>query len=129
MRTCAGRKGIAMIKRLLFVLILTLMVLGAVACNAGLADGNLIGVVVRESSGEPIQRPQLIIGRTLKTPTMPDQQIIGDLDGKFGITVRGGNYTVQIGTKVDGPFYTWPTQIYVAENQTTVVLLKLPEGY
>ena len=118
-----------MIKRLLTGILLVAIVLGIGACGGGLANGNLVGVVVREGSGEIIQNPVLIIGRTLASPTVPPQQIQGDIEGRFEITIPGGNYTVQIGSSVDGPFFTWPDSIYVEENNTTVALFQLPEGY
>ena len=73
--------------------------------------------------------PALIVGRTMKAPTVPDQQITGDTEGRFEITAPGGNYTVQISSSPAGPFYTWPESIYIEENKTTVVLLELPDGY
>ncbi len=118
-----------MTKRILPALIIGLMAFGIAACNGGLADGNIIGVVVYEDSGEAVVNPWLIIGRTYKSPTVPDQQIRGDSEGRFEGTVPGGNYTIQISSSRDGPFYTWPDTITVPEHRTVVVLLKLPEGY
>jgi len=118
-----------MIKRLILSVVLIAVILVPMGCLGGLADGNLIGVVVRVGTGEVIPHPSLIVGRTLKSPTVPDQQIVGDAEGRFEITAPGGNYTVQISSNVAGPYYTWPESIYIAENKTTVILLQLPEGY
>jgi hypothetical protein len=125
----ADRMRYAMIKRLILSVVLIAVISVPMGCVGGLADGNLIGVVVREGSGETIPHPSLIVGRTLKSPTVPDQQIVGDAEGRFEITAPGGNYTVQISSNVAGPYYTWPGSLYIAENKTSVVLLQLPEGY
>jgi len=119
-----------MLKRLI-TLSLALILLGfTTGClGGGLADGNLIGTVVREGTAALIPHPYLIIGRTLSSPTTPAQSIVGDDQGRFEITLRGGNYTVQIGTNEDGPLYTWPEEVFVEENKTTVVLFQLPEGF
>lgn len=116
-------------KRLILLLIPVLFILSMVACNGGLANGNLIGVVVYESSGEPVPFPALIVGRTHKSPLVPDQQVSGDAEGKFDLTAPGGYYTIQISSNPAGPFYTWPDSIYIEENKTSVVLLQLPDGY
>jgi hypothetical protein len=118
-----------MIKRLILLLIPVLFILTMAACNGGLADGNLIGVVVYESSGEPVPFPALIVGRTFKSPLVPDQQVSGDAEGKFDLTAPGGNYTIQVSSNPAGPFYTWPESIYIEENKTSIVLLQLPDGY
>jgi len=118
-----------MIKRLIPLVFLIVLLALMTSCAGGLANGNLIGTVVREGSGETISRPHLIIGRTLSSPTTPAQSIIGDTEGRFEITIPGGNYTVQIGTSPDGLFYTWPEEVYVAENQTTIALFQLPVGF
>ena len=118
-----------MIKHIIPLLFFGLLILMQSACIGGLAEGNLIGVVVYESTGEPVPHPAMIVGRTLKSPMVPDQQILGDTEGRFDIYAPGGNYTIQISSKSSGPFYTWPESIYVQENHTTVVLLKLPDGY
>ena len=118
-----------MIKHLILFSLLSVIILGLVSCSGGLADGNLIGVVVREGTGDPIPGPVIIIGRAMSSPTVPDQMIFGDIEGRFDLTLPGGNYTVQIGTNQDGPFYTLPDPVYVQENHTTVVLWHLPVGF
>ena len=116
-------------RHLILVIFLMMIAIGTGACHGGLANGNLVGVVIHQSTGNPVVNPVLIIGRVLQSPTVPDQMFSGDAEGRFGITVHGGNYTVQIGTSPDGPFYTWPDSVYVQENHTTVVTFVLPDDY
>jgi len=116
-------------KRFTLLLVLVSLMLTIPACSGGLADGNLIGTVVRESDGTLVVRPVIVIGRVLKSPTTPDQIIVGDDQGKFEITIPGGNYNVQIGTSQDGPFYMWPDPVFVEENKTTIALFQLPDGF
>jgi hypothetical protein len=118
-----------MIRRLILILIPLLVIPMMMACNGGLANGNLIGVVVYETSGEPVVNPALIVGRLHKSPLVPDQQVSGDAEGKFDLNAPGGYYTVQISSSAAGPFYTWPDSIYIEENKTSIVLLKLPDGF
>ncbi|HEX9745114.1 MAG TPA: hypothetical protein VGB30_06770 [bacterium] len=118
-------------RKLLILAVMAVMLTGLNGCvfGGGQADGNLIGTVIREGSNEIIPHPVLIIGRVLKNPTVPDQQIVGDAEGKFEITLNGGNYNVQIGTNINGPFYTWPNPVTVTEYQTTIALFQLPAGF
>jgi len=120
---------LTMRKLLIPGLLLILFALCIPACSGGLASGNLIGTVVRDGTGDTIPFPVLVIGKVLKSPTTPDQMIKGDKDGKFQITVPGGNYTVQIGSNEQGPFYMYPEPVYIEENQTKVALFSIPEGY
>lgn len=113
----------------LFVLFAVLIFIVPGCFAGGLANGNLIGTVVREGTAELIVNPSLIIGRQFKSPLVPDQQIKGNAKGKFEATMPGGNYVIQISSKSTGPFYTWPELVYVEENKTTIALFQLPAGY
>lgn len=119
-----------MIRRFIFILLILTALFGLTSCfGGGGTQGNLAGTVVREGTGDLIPSPVLIVGRQFKSPTVPDQQFLGDGEGKFEVTLVEGKYIVQIGTSIDGPFYTWPNVIQVTSGQTAVVLFQLPEGY
>jgi len=118
--------------KILSIVVIAVLMTGMSGCvfgASGKADGNLIGTVVREGTGELINRPAMIIGRVLKNPTVPDQQFFGDAEGKFEITLPGGNYKVQVSSNESGPYFEIPDPITVEENRTTVVLLKVPDGF
>ncbi len=117
-------------KRLLvLIVLLSILCFGMSGCVGGLGTGNLIGTVVRDGTGAAIPFPLIVIGKTLKSPLTPDQIFQGDADGRFEITVPGGNYNVQIGTNPDGPFFMWPDVVYIEEYNTVVALFSIPEGF
>ncbi len=119
-----------MIRRFIFILLILTALFGLTSCSGGGGtQGNLAGTVVREGTGDLIPNPALIVGRQYSSPTVPDQQFLGDAEGKFEGTILEGKYIVQISTSIDGPYYTWPDVIQVIAGQTTVVLFQLPEGY
>ena len=98
-------------------------------CGSPLPSGTLSGAVVRQGSNEPIPNPYVIIGRVLKSPLAPDEVGQGDKDGKFLVTVSGGNYVIQIGTSEEGPFYKWPDIVYVEPEKVTQLTFTLPSGF
>jgi len=114
-----------MIKRF-SLLIVILLVLGLAACQGGKTKGNLMGVVTREGTGDPVPNPVLIIGRVLKSPTVPDFTVHGDTEGRFEVTLLEGNYTVQIGTSISGPFFEWPDPVPVEGGKTTIRAFQIP---
>ena len=118
-----------MTKKLCMAIVAALILAAMAGCGTPLADGTLSGTIVREGTGQPVPFPVIVIGRTLKSPLMPDQMGGGDKDGKFTITVTGGNYNIQIGTNQDGPLYNWPDVVFVEPDKTTSVTFVLPTGF
>ena len=103
--------------------------MGLPSCLSKSVSGNLIGVVVREGTGEIVKSPFLIVGRVLHTPLAPDQMIYGDEKGRFAITVTAGNYNVQVSSKEAGPFLMWPEVVPVEGNKTTIRAFAIPADY
>ncbi|HDS30305.1 MAG TPA: hypothetical protein ENN67_04590 [Firmicutes bacterium] len=120
-----------MIKRLILFITLTMLLMGMTSCfgEGGGNSGNLAATIVREGTGDLIPGVVMIIGRQLKSPTVPDQMVFGDGMGKIQMTLLEGKYNVQLGTSVNGPFYTWPQTVQITAGYTTVVLFELPAGF
>jgi hypothetical protein len=112
------------------LLSLALLLTLSLGCGGNpLPDGHLLGTVIRESTGQPVPFPVIVISRVLQSPLQPDQTGKGDKDGKFLVTVAGGNYNIKISTKEAGPFYTWPNVVFVEPNKLTTETFVLPDGF
>jgi hypothetical protein len=118
-----------MIRRLGLVILLALVLGGLLSCVSKSTTGNLIGVVMREGTGEIIARPVLVIGEVSLNPFAFAQTIIGDDEGRFAISLTAGNYNVKLSSSEAGPFFVWPEAVPIEGNRTTIRNFSIPETY
>ena len=118
-----------MIRPLLFLSLVLLLAFGLGCSGEAAASGHLLGTVIRESTGQPVAFPYVVISRVLASPLQPDQKGRGDKDGKFLVSVPGGNYNIKMSTKEAGPLYTSPATVFVEANKLTTATFVLPDGF
>ena len=118
-----------MTSRVRTILLILLVMTGLPCCSRVSASGNLVGVVVRDVTIEPVPMPVLVIVRILKNSSGPEQLLNGDDLGRFSITLPEGKFNVKIGLKKEGPFYAWPDAVSVVSRQTSVYAFTLPEDF
>jgi hypothetical protein len=118
-----------MVKRIALIFLMFLVLTGISCVKEKSLQGNLIGVVTRETSGEIVANPVLVVAPLNVEADVVTQTITGDDQGRFSTTLLRGTYTVKIATKASGPFFAWPKEVTVGQSKTTIIALTIPKDF